>query len=149
MMPDDEYRPRLLGLSPLICKNVISCCRPSSSTYFFGVARAGRYSLRRFKPYESSSFVVFTLFSRSTSCTRSQGPEFWRCARYKTSSRPWTFVRRAGLRSCRTWTSPDVLVFSLAAGCTAEYAIVTPSRSRPSDTLIPTACDALEKPRSQ
>ena len=52
--------------------------------------------------------------------------QFWNCAKHKTSSRPWIFVGRAGLRSYRTWTSPDVLAFSLAVGCTARWKMSKP-----------------------
>ena len=36
------------------------------------------------------------------------------CAKSKTLPRPWTFVGLAGSRSCRAWTSPDVLWRRLA-----------------------------------
>ena len=60
--------------------------RPSSSTCYFGAAKAGQSSRRRFRPYECSSSAVSGPFSRSTSCTRSLGPKSWSCAKFRTSS---------------------------------------------------------------
>ena len=75
--------------------------RPSSSTCYFGAAKAGQSSRRRFRPYECSSSAVSGPFSRSTSCTRSLGPKSWSCAKFRTSSRPWTTAGPAGSRNCR------------------------------------------------
>ena len=113
--------------------------RPSWSTCYFGVVKAGQSSRKRSKPYECSSSAVSGPFSRSMSCTRSLGPKYWRCARSRILSRPWIFVELGGSRNYRTWTLPDALGFSLAAGYMAEYTIETQSHSRPSANPIPTA----------
>ena len=112
--------------------------KPSSSTCCSGAAKAGQSSRRRFRPYECSSSAVSGPFSRSTSCTRSLGPKSWSCAKFRTSSKPWTFVEPVGSRNCRIWTLPGALGFSLAAGYMAEYTIETQSHSRLSATPIPT-----------